>query len=91
MINLKYKCLGGDFMKITNTDGMWELVRFELIVLVIVGLLVYSLVGNRKGTYSWEKQKGAKVIPVLIAIAVLIAFGLYLGVYLYNRNVMKFW
>ena len=46
-------------MKITNTDGMWELVRFELIVLVIVGLLVYSLVGKRKGTYSWEKQKGA--------------------------------
>ena len=78
-------------MKITNTDGMWELVRIELMILVVVGLLVYSVIGKRKGTYSWEKQKGAKVVPVLIAVVALIAFGVYLGIYLYNRNVIKFW
>lgn len=55
-------------MKITNTDGMWELVGMQLALLVIIGLLVYALLGKLKGTYSWEKQKGAKSAPVIIAI-----------------------
>lgn len=78
-------------MKITNTDGMWELVGMEMILLVIIGLLVYALLGKRKGTYAWEKQKGAKSAPVIIAIVALIVFSVYLGLYLYDRNVIKFW
>lgn len=78
-------------MKITNTDGMWELVGMEMILLVIIGLLVYALLGKRKGTYSCEKQKGAKSAPVIIAIIALIVFSIYLGLYLYDRNVIKFW
>ena len=78
-------------MKITNTDGMWELVGMELALLVIIGLLVYALLGKRKGTSSWEKQKGAKFAPVIIAIIALIVFSIYLGLYLYDRNVIKFW
>ncbi|WP_302372185.1 hypothetical protein [Enterococcus asini] len=78
-------------MKITNTDGMWELVGMELALLVIIGLLVYALLGKRKGTYSWEKQKGAKSAPVIIAIIALIVFSIYLGMYLYDCNVIKFW
>lgn len=76
-------------MRITNTDGMWSLVRLELFLVVIIGLLVVSLFKKKK-TYSWDKKSGANTALVMIAILLLIGFAIYLGIVLYQRNVIQF-
>lgn len=78
-------------MKITNSNAMWDLLKLELFLIVIIGILIFSVVGRKKkGTYSWEKQKGANSVAVVLATVLLIAFSIYLGFYLYDRNVISF-
>lgn len=78
-------------MWISNTGEMFKLVLIEAWLLVTVVLLVVSIAGGRKKNgYSWEKKKGASVGMVIVAILLLIALGIYIGVYLYDRNTIKF-
>ena len=78
-------------MWLTNTGEMFKLVLIEVWLLVTVLILFFSMIGGkRKNGYSWEKQRGARVGMVLVAIISLIALGIYIGLYLYDRNTLKF-
>ncbi|MDT2472427.1 MAG: hypothetical protein SOZ13_12940 [Enterococcus avium] len=78
-------------MWLTDTGEMFKLVFIEVWLFVTVLLLFFSMLGGKKKNgFSWEKKRGANVGMVIVAIISLIALGIYIGVYLYDRNTLKF-
>ena len=61
-----------------------------LLWVVILSLLLISLLWkNKKTKYSWDK-KGARVVPIIIAIVVHIIFGIFIGIIFYHTSVIRF-
>ena len=80
-------------MWITNTGEMFKLVLIEVWFLAIALVLFFSIAGGKrkkKSGYSWEKKSGASVPLVVVALVMIVALAVYVGVYFYNANTIRF-
>ncbi|PQF22590.1 hypothetical protein CUS89_10400 [Enterococcus mundtii] len=83
----------GAFMSIAIiNEKIMPLVGIALLLwTLILSLLLISLLWkNKKAKYSWDK-KGAKVVPLVIAVFVHILFGVFIGIIFYHISVIRFW
>lgn len=71
--------------KIMPLVGIALLLWFMILSLLLVSLLWK----NKKATYSWDK-KGAKVIPLVLAVVLHILFGVFIGIIFYHISVIRF-
>lgn len=80
-------------MWLTDTNGMIKLILIEIWFLAIALFLFFSIAGgkrNKKNSYSWEKKNGASISWVIISLVSLIGLAIYVGVYLYDANNIRF-
>lgn len=71
--------------KIMPLVGIALLLWFMILSLLLVSLLWK----NKKATYSWDK-KGAKVVPLVLAVVLHILFGVFIGIIFYHVSVIRF-
>ncbi|SFL59980.1 hypothetical protein SAMN04487758_10176 [Enterococcus mundtii] len=71
--------------KIMTLVGIALLLWFMILSLLLVSLLWK----NKKATYSWDK-KGAKVVPLFLAVVLHILFGVFIGIIFYHISVIRF-
>ncbi|WP_081355905.1 hypothetical protein [Enterococcus mundtii] len=82
----------GEFMGIAIVnEKIMTLVGIALLLwFMILSLLLVSLLWkNKKATYSWDK-KGAKVVPLFLAVVLHILFGVFIGIIFYHISVIRF-
>ncbi|OTP27264.1 hypothetical protein [Enterococcus mundtii] len=72
-------------------EKIMPLVSIALLLwFMILSLLLVSLLWkNKKATYSWDK-KGAKVVPLVLAVVLHILFGVFIGIIFYHISVIRF-
>lgn len=72
-----------------NNERIQQGAIMEILLILSIGLLLYSLFGkNKKAVYSWDKKSGGKKLPIILTIFLLISLGIYIAISLFFGSVL---